>query len=268
MAEYRYSRQSFLGKDSQKIIKSCTIGIIGLGGGGSHIVQQLAHIGFQNYVLYDGDVVQETNLNRLIGARTEDIDKPKIEIAKRVIRSLLSKAKIGAYQKRWQENPIPLRSCDIIFGCVDTFSERRELEACSRRFLIPYIDIGIDVKQEKPEPPVISGQVILSMPGYPCLSCVGFLSDDKLAHEASKYGDAGDIPQVVWANGVVASYAVGIAVDIITDWTKAGPRLVYLSYDGNKSIVTPHVRLDYLSINDNCKHYPADEVGDPILKKL
>jgi len=69
MQENRYDRQSFLGSDSQIKIEACTIGVVGLGGGGSHIVQQLAHIGFQNYVLYDVDVVQETNLNRLIGAR-------------------------------------------------------------------------------------------------------------------------------------------------------------------------------------------------------
>ena len=62
----RYSRQSFLGPDSEEYIARCTVAIPGLGGGGSQIVQQLAHIGFQNYVLYDDDVVEESNLNRLI----------------------------------------------------------------------------------------------------------------------------------------------------------------------------------------------------------
>lgn len=267
MGEYRYNRQSFLGNDSQKIIELCKVGIVGLGGGGSHIVQQLAHLGFQNYILYDSDIVQETNLNRLIGATEKDINKPKIKIAERMIYGLQARAKIKAYKNRWQEKPLSLRGCDIIFGCVDKFSERRELEACSRRFLIPYIDIGIDVIEVKPEPPIISGQVVVSMPDHPCLSCLGFLNDKNLALEAGKYGNAGDKPQVVWANGIVASMAVGIAVDFLTNWTKSGQRIIYLSYEGNKNSVNPHVRLQYLNAKEKCIHYPDDEVGEPTLKK-
>jgi tRNA A37 threonylcarbamoyladenosine dehydratase len=41
-----FSRQSFLGPDSQQIIEAATVGVVGLGGGGSQIVQALAHIGF------------------------------------------------------------------------------------------------------------------------------------------------------------------------------------------------------------------------------
>ena len=41
----RLDRQSFLGPDSDTILHEATIGVIGLGGGGSHIVQQSAHLG-------------------------------------------------------------------------------------------------------------------------------------------------------------------------------------------------------------------------------
>jgi molybdopterin-synthase adenylyltransferase len=41
----RYARQSFLGPKSKEVFKNCRVCIIGLGGGGSHVVQQLAHIG-------------------------------------------------------------------------------------------------------------------------------------------------------------------------------------------------------------------------------
>ena len=50
MSADRYSRQSFLGPGSEARIARCTVGVAGLGGGGSHIVQQLAHIGFKRYV--------------------------------------------------------------------------------------------------------------------------------------------------------------------------------------------------------------------------
>ena len=73
MSKERFSRQSFLGPDSEARIARCTVGVAGLGGGGSHIIQQLAHIGFQRFVTYDGDVVEDSNLNRLVGATSVDV---------------------------------------------------------------------------------------------------------------------------------------------------------------------------------------------------
>lgn len=269
MLNDRYSRQSFLGEHAEKWIGTCIVGIVGLGGGGSHIIQQLAHIGFLHYILYDADIVKGHNLNRLIGAtRADAVGKlPKIEVARRVILGLQPDATIEAHQVRWQEHPEPLRDCDLIFGCVDGLAERRELEACARRYLIPYIDIGVDVHQVGAEPPQMAGQVILSMPGEPCMTCMGFLSETDLAKEAARYGDAGSRPQVVWANGVLASTAVGIAVDLLTGWTKALHDPVFLSYHSNLATVKPHIRLDHL-VSETCPHYPIEQVGDPRFRKL
>lgn len=268
MCDDRYDRQSFLGDGAQARIEACTAGIIGLGGGGSHIAQQLAHIGFQNYVLYDPDTPEDSNLNRLISAKVRDVKNrtPKIQIARRVIRGLQPNAKIQMIKGRWQENPLPLGSCDIIFGCVDGYKGRQELEIFSRRHLIPYIDIGIDVAKVDPQPPVLSGQVIASIPGGPCMWCLGFLTEKKLAVEANKYGDAGHNPQVVWANGVVASSAVGIAVDLITGWTGATHDVIYLSYEGNSGQVLPHKRLTF--VQRPCPHFTNDQVGEPRFTKL
>lgn len=52
----KHDRQSFLGEASEQVIKATTVGLVGLGGGGSHVVQQLAHIGVERYVLVDPDV--------------------------------------------------------------------------------------------------------------------------------------------------------------------------------------------------------------------
>ncbi len=266
MSDDRFSRQSFLGDNSQEIIEKAIIGIVGLGGGGSHIAQQLAHVGFLNYRIYDGDIAEDSNLNRLIGANeTDPANKaPKIEVAARMIRGLRAKALIESYPCRWQAKPEPLRGCDLIFGCVDGFTQRRELEASARRYLIPLIDIGMDVHCVDDEPPRMAGQVLLSMPGGPCMFCLEFLNERVLAREGERYGDAGQRPQVVWPNGVLASTAVGIAVDLLTDWTRSMRGVVYLEYDGNKGTIKPDMRLEYLE-DRSCPHYPADRVGDPFL---
>lgn len=263
----RHSRQSFLGKYSEEQIRCCKIGVVGLGGGGSHIVQQLAHIGFLNYVLYDSQEIEPSNLNRLIGGTYSDAiaSASKLEIAKRSILGLQPTAIIEGYKTRWQDNPLPLRNCDIIFGCVDGFDERRQLETSARRYLIPYIDIGLDVHPGTP--PSMTGQVILSLPGRPCLKCLGFLSDRNLAKEAAMYGAAGIRPQVVWANGVLASLAVGIGVDLVTGWAKSSSKIIYLSFDGNFGTVKQHVRVEHMT-NDECLHFPLQEAGEPIFRRL
>jgi hypothetical protein len=265
----RFERQSFLGANSQATLGQVRLGVVGLGGGGSHIVQQAAHIGFKHLRGFDGDIVEESNLNRLIGGWADDVESgtSKVEVASRLVRGVLADASEVMHPGRWQENPRLLRGCDVAIGCVDTFAERRELEMACRRYLIPYIDIGMDVHQVGDEPPHIGGQVILSMPGGPCMFCLGFLTEERLTREAALYGAAGGRPQVVWPNGVLASTAIGVAMDLVTGWTGLRDRLVYLSYNGNTGELTPHVRLRYLP-NHCCPHYGDTDVGDPVFRTV
>jgi hypothetical protein len=150
--------------------------------------------------------------------------------------------------------------CDLLFGCIDEGEKRRDLEAVARRYLNSYIDIGLDVHQAGTEPPVMASQVMLSIPGSPCLHCLGVLPEKALAHEDRCYGDAEPRPQVAWANGVLAAMAVGIAVDLLTSWTGELHALIYLEYFGNKGTVLPSPRLACAA--KTCVHYPTTEVGD------
>lgn len=112
----------------------------------------------------------------------------------------------------------------------------------------------------------ISGQVILSMPGELCMKCMGFLRDDLLAREAANYGAAGSRPQVIWPNGVLASLAVGIFVQLMTPWHKNHRQVWYLEYDGNSQTVTTGNRLTHLS-GVVCQHFSTlEDLGDPFWK--
>src|SRR5262249_44306305 len=61
------------GVEGQARIGSTKVAVIGLGGTGSLVTQQLARLGVQRFILVDHDVVETTNLNRLVGAYPDDV---------------------------------------------------------------------------------------------------------------------------------------------------------------------------------------------------
>ena len=261
----RYERQSFLGRDATQTFANSVIAIVGLGGGGSHVAQQLAHIGFLNVRLYDGDTAELSNLNRLIGASVNDVENgtKKIDIARRLMLAVNPNMKIETFACEWQQQAQSIRDADVIISCVDSYAARQDIEATARRFLIPLVDIGMDVHLVNGRPH-ISGQVILSLPDGPCMKCLGFLNDQALQQEAEKYGAAGGRPQVVWTNGVLASIAVGLLVDLLTAWNGLPPNGQYLHFDGNTHEVSRSPRIQYAP--PTCVHFPGDAVGEPVFQ--
>jgi len=261
----RLDRQSFLSPHSDAILEAATIGLVGLGGGGSHLAQQSAHMGIGGYANADPDHIEDTNTNRLVGGTLADVaeKRSKVEIAERLIRGLQPNARILSVPYNWHECVDDLKLCDVIVGAVDDFQEREQLERFARRHLIPYIDIGMDVHELDDGNYLVSGQVILSTPGHPCLRCCGFITDEHLAQEAKRYGAAGSRPQVVWSNGVLASTAMGLITQLLTPWYANPPAFVFLDYDGNKGTVTRNPRMELLK-DHACPHHPRDEAGDPL----
>lgn len=263
-----FSRQIFLGQNSEWLLKNVRIGIVGLGGGGSHIAQQLGHIGIVHFSIFDEDSIEVSNLNRLIGAWFTDVlvKMKKIKIIKRLISKINPRSHIQAFASRWQDHPDELNKCDLVLGCVDSYDERMQLESACRRALIPLIDIGMDVHTIPGGLFSMAGQVILSMPGDACMTCFNFLSEEKLSEEAKKYGKVGGRPQVVWPNGVLASTAVGICIDLISGWAHMKDRKVYLSYDGGRGHVIDHPRGVHCPAT--CIHYPLEKAGNVAFMRL
>jgi molybdopterin-synthase adenylyltransferase len=113
----------------------------------------------------------------------------------------------------------------------------------------------------------IYGQLILSMPGCSCLRCVGFITEEKLTEEGQAYGKAGHRPQVIWPNGVLASAAVGIAVDLLTNWSGKVAGLVYMEYRGSSQTIKPSPVAKALC-GASCGHYPLSDCGDRRFKAV
>ncbi len=256
-------RQSFLGANSEERLAEMTVGLVGLGGGNSHVAQQLAHAGVGHFVLADADRITLTNLNRLIGGTWWYVLKrtAKVVIMKKMILAINPKARVEIHCKQWQLAGDALKRCEVIVGGLDNVRGKDELDAFCRRFLIPYVDQGMDVhKLGGGQGHLVAGQVVLSEPGSPCLRCMGIVTDAALAEESRRYGAAGGRPQVVWSNGVLASLAVGLVVQLITPWSLRARPGAYLSYDGNSGLVMEAERFRRWSAS--CTHYPPAAVGD------
>jgi len=292
----RLDRQSFLGPESDAILEGATVGLVGLGGGGSHVVQQAAHMGIGGYVNVDPQDIDVTNTNRLVGGTLADAcgrpgkygtfrsfrrfvryltrlvggtldyvdcEPSKVGIGARVVRGLNPQARIVSARGKWQSATERLKSADVIVGALDSFGERDELERFARRYLIPYIDIGMDVHPLPGQKGfLVSGQVVLSTPGGPCLRCCGLITAQRLREEARRYGAAGRRPQVVWSNGVLASAATGLLAQLLTPWYPDPPSFVYLEYDGNRGTLSRSQRMKTLE-SESCRHHPSGETGDP-----
>lgn len=245
------------GAHGQSLIKASRVGIVGCGGGGAHVVQQLAYLGIGAFVLVDADKVEETNLNRLIGAaaagkrtwfdrlfgrKLGDVGRLKVEIMERVIRSANPDAEVTTFSEFFpsEQTVEALRGCDVLVACVDKLQVRDDLNRFAKRFVIPMIDIGIQIHAAQPEYRGlnIAGRITKVLANGPCLRCQGIIDDQKLVDErggqAPGYTGPAGIPDpaVVTLNGVVASIAATEVLQLITGFASgAGPNAGWI-YDG------------------------------------
>jgi hypothetical protein len=81
-AEARHDRQARLfGDRGQQAFGKMRVAVVGLGGVGSLVAELLARLGVGHLVLVERDIVDETNLPRLVAAEPDDVGKPKTELA-------------------------------------------------------------------------------------------------------------------------------------------------------------------------------------------
>jgi hypothetical protein len=260
-----FSRQGFLGPDAEQILGNLRVTIVGLGGGGSHVAQQLAHIGVGEIRLIDPDAIEDSNLNRLVGATQADVDNstPKVDIAERLIKGIRPWIKVQKAKADWQAMPHLIADAHILFGCIDGYRQRKFLEVAARKYGISHVDIGMDVTRVGDSNFAVAGQMIVTHPALPCMNCIGFLTPKRLEQEENDYGDAGINPQVVWTNGTLASIAVGALVRLVTPWFRsAAPDFQWLELDGNTQTISNSLQPQYF-LSGACDHFSATDLGDP-----
>lgn len=154
-------------------IRALRVLIVGAGGTGSPLAVMLARAGVRCPVIVDPDIVEDTNLHRLHGARVCDIGRAKAEVIVDHINGMgLETGAIGI-----QGNILDaahrdlLVSADLIFCCTDDHAGRLLLNRFAYFYEIPVVDIGLAIERTDMGIRDMTGRVTTLHPGAACLLC-------------------------------------------------------------------------------------------------
>ena len=98
----QHDRQLLMwGSRGQEALSKNVAAIVGLGGTGSITAQQLIHLGVGKIIAIDDDIVQESNLSRVVGATLADINRtPKVEIVARTAAAVDPSVTVERHQSK------------------------------------------------------------------------------------------------------------------------------------------------------------------------
>lgn len=247
----RYERQTrFFGEEGQQQLQATKVAVVGIGGLGCHVVQQLTLLGVGQLGLIDSEELAETDRNRNVCAQHGDPipGTRKIEIARRMAKSINHNIIITPIAKSFvsQEAFEFIKSSTHIFGCVDSEGARFILNELCSAYDLKYIDLASDII---PGPPIeYGGRVCVNWAGVGCLYCLKLLDLSEVQQDLSTEGERRDRqaiygvekemlnhsgPSVVSINGVVASLGVTEFMVGVTG-IREPKRLIY--YRGERGV--------------------------------
>lgn len=179
------------GTDIQKSLLRLRAGIVGLGGTGSPLAEQLYRLGVGNLSFFDGDTLEQSNLNRVYGTELNDVGLNKAEIAAQRLTRIGFDAIVQATPTsiNFEEAARKLPDCDIIFGCTDKETPRAILNQVSLRYLIPVFDLGVLIDSQEGDLQGVFGRVTTLLPGEACLFCRGRISAEAIRVEGLSDSD-------------------------------------------------------------------------------
>lgn len=253
----RFDRQVLLfGATGQALLRHLHVGVIGAGGGGSILIEQLAHLGIGHITAVDHDIVKRHNLSRIIGATERDArrKRKKVHVAKdhaaRIDPTITFTAIDGDISNT---NVAPrVLGCDYLLLATDTATARLVANAIAQSFLIPLIQIGAKVElREDGAIEQIYTAVRPVLPRHGCLSCAGLIDPFLLQREAAtpeqrdqqNYLGNEDIadPSVTTLNAAAAAGALNVLLMSVIG--QADPELakhrITLTREGRVLATTP-----------------------------
>ena len=131
-------------KDQITLLQS-RVCIVGLGGLGGSVVETLARIGIGAMTVIDGDIFDESNLNRQVLSSEHNLSQTKTATALEKILTVNSSILIQDHtEKMDEENAVHLlEHTDIAVDCLDNIQTRFILEKAAKKAGIPMVSAAV-----------------------------------------------------------------------------------------------------------------------------
>ncbi len=163
---FRYQRNiGTIGLEGQLRLLRSRVGICGMGGLGGYVAEELARFGVGGLVLVDGDVFEESNLNRQLMCTEGDLGRPKAEAAAERVRAVnrATDLSVGGRLETLEDALALFAKTDVVVDALDNVTARRLLEEACGRLGIPFVHGAIAGN---------TGQVMTVYPGDPGLKAL------------------------------------------------------------------------------------------------
>ena len=140
--EARYARNiPALTEAECGLLRQKKVLVVGCGGLGGHILDQLARIGIGSIRAVDGDVFEETNLNRQLLSSLPLLGVSKTKSAAEHISRVNPDVTVEAAETFLTEsNAMELiADCDVVLDALDNMQSRKILASACEKAGIPYV---------------------------------------------------------------------------------------------------------------------------------
>jgi molybdopterin/thiamine biosynthesis adenylyltransferase len=207
-----------------------------------------------DFLLIDPDVVETTNLNRLVGASLPDVGKTKVEVAATHADRINSNVRVEARRASVLLASVAeeLVDTDFVFCCTDSQGSRAVLNQFAYQYLVPVIDMGVAIVASKNRISHIAGRTQMMAPGLGCSLCgtlldpeavrVDLLTDFERAADPYIVGLHEPAPAVISINATMASMAITMFLAATLGVPSQARLLNYNGVTGatRAAAITPH----------------------------
>lgn len=138
----RYIRNApLLTEDDMKTLDAKRAAVVGCGGLGGYVIEELCRLGLGHITIIDGDVFTESNLNRQLYSEESNLGAYKAEEAKKRISRVNGGVEVDIHNTRLTKENAHALLCghDVIMDAVDNVGTRLLLQDCCDELGIPLV---------------------------------------------------------------------------------------------------------------------------------
>ncbi len=139
---YRYIRnRDILSTQEQLKLAESQVAVAGAGGLGGQVVLLLARIGVGRLIIIDGDLFDETNLNRQALCGSDTLGESKSQVALDAVALVNPAVLVVSHPVRFDANNIDalLVGSDVIVDALDNVADRLILQEAASRLGVPMV---------------------------------------------------------------------------------------------------------------------------------